>query len=323
MVIGYYVHHHGAGHLTRARLIAQGLRARGHDVVLLGSALGAGAGVGVVLPRDDTPAPFVDETADQAMHWAPRGHLGYTGRMGAVATWVLTHRPSVVVVDVSVEVATLVRVLGFPVVVVAQPGERTDAAHTLMFRCATAILAPWPPEAGPCPALSPFVDKVFCVGGICAPAATSPPEAPHLQVVLSGRDGWDTSSGASPVEHLGGHGRWTVVGGGHWVDGMASTLARARVVVSHGGQNAIADIAAAGTPAVVWPQHRPHAEQDHLGAELHRMGLATVVRGPRPDLEQWRSAVGRALAQPNSWPRWHTQGAVERAVAVIQDVARG
>ena len=59
MVIGYYVHHQGAGHLTRARVIASTLRARGADVELLGSDLRGTPGI--PLPRDDDGhAPFAD-----------------------------------------------------------------------------------------------------------------------------------------------------------------------------------------------------------------------------------------------------------------------
>ena len=50
------------------------------------------------------------------------------------------------VIDVSVEVATLLRLLGVPVVVVAMPGERVDAPHTLVYQLADHILAAWPQD---------------------------------------------------------------------------------------------------------------------------------------------------------------------------------
>ena len=48
------------------------------------------------------------------------------------------------VVDVSVEVAILVRLLGVPVVVMAMPGDRIDAPHDLVYQAADHILAAWP-----------------------------------------------------------------------------------------------------------------------------------------------------------------------------------
>ena len=66
--------------------------------------------------------------------------------MGLIAAWVTATKPNVMVVDVSVEVAMLVRLLGVPVVVMAMPGDRIDAAHDLVYQAADHILAAWPRE---------------------------------------------------------------------------------------------------------------------------------------------------------------------------------
>ncbi len=55
-------------------------------------------------------------------------------------------------------------------------------------------------------------------------------------------------------------------------------LQDADVVVTHGGQNALAEVAAARRPAVVVPQDRPYDEQRANAAALDRGGLA-LVRG--------------------------------------------
>ncbi len=65
----------------------------------------------------------------------------------AVAARVVAARPSLVVVDVSVEVTLLVRLLGVPVVVVAMQGDRDDRPHVAAYDAATALLAPWPRDA--------------------------------------------------------------------------------------------------------------------------------------------------------------------------------
>lgn len=322
MVIGYYVHHHGAGHLTRARVLAATLRSRGHDVVLLGSDLRGAPGV--TLPQDDDgPAPFEDPDASGALHWAPLRSAGYSARMEAIAAWVRACRPHAVVVDVSVEVTAFLRLLGVPTVVVAQPGDRDDEAHTLAYRCATAILAPWPPEAQPCPALRPFADKVTHTGGISGLAV--PRRKPNVGVVLTGR-GADVSSPLALVDRLRTQlpiTRWVEVGGSHWVNEVGSLLARAHVVVSHCGQNAIADIAALDIPAVLCPQARPHAEQDHLAAELSRLGLGVVVSPEGAAHLDWASVVASATQMPLQWGRWRTESAALRAADLIEGVAHG
>lgn len=328
MVIGYYVHHHGAGHLTRARVVASVLRARGAEVVLLGSDLRGAAGV--TLPRDnDGIEPFVDPQASGAVHWAPLGHPGFSARMQTIAAWVKDRKPSVVVVDVSVEVVTLLRLLGVPTVVVAQPGERADDAHTVAYRCATAIMAPWPAEADPCPALRPFADKVTHTGGISGLQVHQ--RTPQVGVVLTGRggehlghraEGKGALSKGRPgiVESLRGDlpgMTWVEAGGRKWIAEVGSLLARAQVVVSHCGQNAVADIAALDVPAVLCPQPRPHAEQEHLSAEISRLGLAQTATLHRGTPSDWSTIVERAIHSPTQWDRWHTVSAPTRAADII------
>src|SRR3712207_8569721 len=55
-------------------------------------------------------------------------------------------RPDVLVVDVSVEVALLARLLGVPVVLVAQRGRRDDDPHRRAYAAAAAVAAPWRSE---------------------------------------------------------------------------------------------------------------------------------------------------------------------------------
>ncbi len=85
--------------------------------------------------------------------------------MAAVAAWVEQARPSLVVVDVSVEVAVLVRAMGVPVVVAAMRGQRDDRAHTTAYDLADALLAPWP-AALPEPWPQRWLDKTWHVGAL-------------------------------------------------------------------------------------------------------------------------------------------------------------
>ena len=116
-MIGYYVHHHGRGHLARAGAVAARLRRAGRR-----AELAARAGRPTPSPagcrcRRTPPLPDpLDPTAGGTLHWAPldsprlpRPDAAPSPPGSAPAA------PRLVHVDVSVEVAALVRLLGVPV----------------------------------------------------------------------------------------------------------------------------------------------------------------------------------------------------------------
>ena len=92
-MIGYYVHHHGVGHMTRADSIS---RALDESVTVLSSRprpATHGAADWVDLPMDTGPMPATDPTAGSVVHWAPIGVTGLTDRMAAIATWIAETSP--------------------------------------------------------------------------------------------------------------------------------------------------------------------------------------------------------------------------------------
>lgn len=147
-MIGYYIHHHGHGHRTRASSICAHLRTpvTALSSVPLGTAADAFDDV-VLLPRDDLAIDTAQNpTAHDVLHWVPTHDDGLRERMHALGSWIAATRPSLLVVDVSVEVTLLARLYGIPVVVLAMPGERTDTAHTLAYSVADHLVAPWSQE---------------------------------------------------------------------------------------------------------------------------------------------------------------------------------
>ena len=150
-MIGYYVHHHGRGHLEMARCVAAWLT--GNVTGLSSLARPAGwPGQWLRLPRDDTAETAMEPAARGQLHWAPLGDQGLRDRMAAIAGWIQRAAPSVLVVDVSVEVTALARLMGVPVVSVVLPGRRGEPAHRFGHALAEALIAPWPaslpPESG-------------------------------------------------------------------------------------------------------------------------------------------------------------------------------
>lgn len=244
--------------------------------------------------------------------------------MRALAQWVADAQPEACVVDVSVEVAVFLRLLGVPVIVVALPGERTDAAHVLVHRVADHILAAWPAALNSPHWLLPHAGKTSYVGGISrfegrARATGTYDGAGTSKVLLLGGAGGGFGDATPQLQDV----TWRVIGGdgGPWIADPWAEICAADVVVSHAGQNSIADLAAAGRPAVIIPQPRPFGEQQATAEVLSRHGLA-ATSAQWPSRDSWPHLLRRARAVDTSrWRQWQVQGAAARAAHAIEATA--
>jgi hypothetical protein len=338
-VIGYYVHHQGRGHASRAVAIAGRL---GREVTGLSSSPRPDGWPGewIELPRDDEPAADLvagGAAADApgaggALHWAPLRHEGFRERSAAISAWIARARPATMVVDVSVEVALLARLHGVPVVSVVLPGERSDGPHRLGFGVSSALIAAWPPIATGMVSGLEATDAVRleAVGGISRkPPSTSARRSGatgRRVLVLAGAGGGGADARA--LERAGAETpdwHWDVVGGtsGRWIDDPWPLLVAADVVVAHAGQNAVSEIAAARRPALIVPEDRPHEEQRRTSGVLRRPEWPALVFERFPS-SGWPALLERAAAQDGAlWQGWNDGLGAERAAAVIRRVADG
>ncbi len=303
--IGYYVHHHGAGHRARAQAIAA---VSEWPVVLLGTEIGE---AGIDLADDRLSSAGFDGADAAAMrpaalHYAPLDHEGLRSRVAHITRWIATQRPALMVVDVSVEMAMLARLASVPVVYVRLNGDRSDAAHIDAFRGATALLAPfhrdleWPGTPGW------IRDKTCYLPGITAAAHGDPSQDNRILVVIgrggSPGDGERIARAALACPDM----QWRVVGPVTppiaqpanldlvgWVDDPAHEIACAGLIIGAAGDGLVSAVLAADRPFVCIPEDRPFGEQQATAIALGALGAAIMLEA-WPSAVQWPSLIRQA-----------------------------
>jgi len=300
-VIGWYVHNHGTGHRRRLEAVAPRL---GTPVTGMGSGAAAEGVPWLPLARDDTAAHPLDPSAGGALHWSPLGEPGMAARVRAVADWAHEHRARLLVVDVSVEMLLLGRLLGLPTATILMRGRREDRAHALAYDTAGLLLAPWPREShGPGP--QRWLDKTVWTGAFSRYDGRPPPSRLSCRgrrcvLLVVGAGGHEitpaqvvTAMVATPQWH------WHLVGDvasratsqvthhGHVTD-LWPLLHHVDVVAGPCGGALVAEVAAARVPFLALPQPRPFDEQHDQARALSQLGCA---------------AASATWPSPTSWPR--------------------
>ncbi|WP_137827015.1 glycosyltransferase, partial [Brevibacterium sp. 2SA] len=333
-MIGWYVHHHGHGHLRRMIAVLPHL----DDDVIVFSSLPrpsalptprSGSVTWVQLEPDTAPGVDpADPTAGGSLHWVPTNITGHAQRLATIAGY--APELTAMVVDVSCEVAMLSRLLGLRVVVVAQAGERTDVAHRRCFELAEAIIVPLPAPtvrtgqayAAAVPHAFRFSATTRFTGGISATRPV-PSEGARAGCLLLGSRGGSTLDGdAFAALRAGSRHSWSAVGldDATWTADILPRLRAARVVLSNAGLGAIADVMSARTPAIFVPQTRPFGEQDANGVLLRTLGFPVLAGSDvGPDLDD---VLAEAADREFPWEAWQIGGAAERAAEVIDGVSQ-
>lgn len=326
-VIGYYVHHQGSGHAHRALSISRSSRL---PITGLSSAPPPHGWAGDwVRLADDAGGDARQVTAGGRLHYVPERHPGLRDRMSTVADWIRRTDPALLVADVSVEVALLARLHGVSVVTMAMPGQRDDPAHRLGYDIAESIAAPWPAAAGALWSATPAdLAKACYLGAISrfSPARADRPPArtdwPRRQVVVLNGTGGAGPTPTDIARAAAATPGWDWIhldrAHGFWVEDPWPVLCSAAVVVSHAGQNAVAEIAAARRPAVVIPQPRPFAEQQTMAAALTALQLPALVRPCWPEPAAWPELLAAAAALDGAaWSRWNDGLGADRAAELL------
>lgn len=330
--VGYYVHHHGAGHGVRAAHIAQALRV---PVTLIGSQLPDPLPDGkhrLLLPGDTAPGITVDRL--DALHYAPLAVDGVRERMALLAQWFAGHWPCVLVVDVSVEIALFARLCAVPVVYVRQHGLRDDAAHRLAYESASALLAPYPAEMEALDTPPWLREKTTYSGWLSrfAGAPFAPLHAGRV-LIITGQGG--TGLSAALIEAVARHcpERQFRVAGGlqpgrptsnlHWlgrVPDPREEMRSAEIVIGSASDSLVGEAASLGCRYIAVAEDRPFDEQRLQARRLNELNAAIGLEHGWPQAPQWPALFAAALnLDPERWRGWADVEAAGRAARLIEE----
>lgn len=340
--IGYYVHHQGAGHWQRACGIADALE---RPCTLIGTfdvEQRAAAGRSLIDLPDDRIAGFEGRDGEferpRGLHYAPLGVPSVRARMAQIAGWIDACDPALMIVDVSVEIALLARLMSVPTVMVRLAGRRDDEPHLEAFRSAERLLAPFPPEFDD-PGLPPWIgDKTFFAGLLSSPPRlASRAEQADKIVVLFGRggQGGDLSVLAAAARTV-PDAQWHVLGpvAGRnaqappnlhlhgWVEPVDAHLVDAALVIGAAGDGTLASVAAHGKRFVCIPEPRPFDEQRVKAEALARTG-ALILRDTWASVADWGALVRAGMSlDPSVIARFANPDGLRRTADAIEALAR-
>ena len=320
-LIGWYVHHHGSGHAQRTKQLLRGLDARVHVLTSAPERFHDHPDVERVIALPDDAVPGDHQSACSTFHYTPMGVPVVQQRMQRIANWLANEQPSLLVVDLSVEVTLLARLFGVRTCVVRLHGRRDDTAHVQCFRSAERVLAPFPACMEDAHTPNWLRTKSRYLGGFSrfdrrgaldvAPARKQIGYAlpDPLVVVANGLGGASHALDYwTKVAHRHRDKQWLLIGKtpvttspslpeNLYLQGYVTDtypyLCAADVVVGSAGTNTVMEVAAARRPYVSLPEPRPFDEQLCKALTLERLGAAVVCR-QRPITTEWGNLLERA-----------------------------
>jgi predicted glycosyltransferase len=345
LTIGYYAHHHGRGHVQRAKLIAEAIP---HPVTVFSSApndMAFSSNVSFFRLPLDYDNNTVAESFDH-LHYAPLKVKGLRTRARKISKWFDIHWPCLLVVDVSVEIAALARLCSVPVIYVRQRGNRFDLAHELAYASASRLLAPYNKRLEQPGTPEKWQAKTDYVG-LISRYGTDPTTTLNQAVTVD-----QTTQIVSVIVGHGGTAinismlaeaacacpdwRWVVIGpvtGDKQQDippnlellGIVrdpkSWFAAADVIVGSGGDSLISEIADMKGRFVCIPDKRPFGEQHATAQALHLAGVAISIE-VWPSAYHWPAVLQKAVAlDPERWTKISDCNGAHRAATAILNVA--
>jgi len=343
--IGFYIHHHGSGHLMRAVTIALALK--GFPICFLGSNLKP---YHHLIPSEieciHLPADLPNENETSVpgkpltfLHYAPIGISGIRERNFLITETFKNSYPMLLVADVSVEVTMLARLCSVPAIVIRQHGNRTDLPHLLAYESAELIIAPFSESMAPADQ-DWIIKKTFYAGGFSKYTGISnqQPEKPgHIAIIL-GQGGssidvkfvnWLADCCKNHTFHVIGqlkdsdpnsneNGLTNI----HWhshLDEPAAVLSYCTVVIGNAGHNTVMEMADLNKRFICIPENRPFEEQQQKADFLSVNHHARVVQPADLRKLDWSAELTMAAQKLPYWLGVINKNATENIAAVIKD----
>jgi UDP-N-acetylglucosamine--N-acetylmuramyl-(pentapeptide) pyrophosphoryl-undecaprenol N-acetylglucosamine transferase len=327
-LVGLYIHDR-PGPVGRARAIVPRLTSR------------------VALFRSGAPDPLFDDIASVSVPPPPPHAVPVVdgcgdavlgpGLAARLSRWVEEEEPALLLVDGSLDVALLGRLIGVPVVPVRRPFAGVGAAAGAVHELAAAWLAPFPaalepvdtpPEIRRRTVHAGFVSRFEGrrLGQRAARRRIGVPEDARHVTVIAGSEGLsldaaaiETASAAASAWTFSVLGPCSGVDSASsrvrfegWCDDVFPHLVAADVVIASASCSAIADVAAAGRPLALVPGE--DAEGQVLAGALEELGAAVVLDG-WPSAIAWPALLADLLDLPTRPLRSLADGRASRRAA--------
>jgi len=344
--IGFYIHHHGSGHLMRALAIAAHLH---QTVIFLGSGLRdhqkcIPSQIQCIHLPPDVPDQDDHDYAEgpevDCLHYAPLNVKGIRRRNQIIGNFFATSYPLLLIVDVSVEITLLARLFGVPTIVIRQHGIRNDTAHLAAYQCASLLLAPYP-EKLRTKSIEWVDKKTFFSGGFSRYTGLERPFSytshDNYVAIITGKGG--TSIDLAFISHLASvcpDFHFQIVGDifaenyssanvvFHGICAKPETILNlCRIVVGNAGHNTVMEVADLGKSFICIPEARPFGEQLQKALLIKQFYGIPLVMPDALFTTNWQDLLKEAS---QSKPKWYDvineKGLPQIAIAINQVAAR-
>jgi hypothetical protein len=290
-MILYYANAQGSGHMNYARQFASSVP---NETIVASSKRYSNPEINYVQLPDDAVVNSNPKTTrceeSQFLHYTPTGIRNITERCKILIDQILEHRVRLVMVDVSVEVATLCRLASVPYAYRRMPGNRWDSAHMEAYRCALFLYAYYPQEFESPETPDWVVDKTLYAGFItdktynCKKSNNSsydeliviqgsggqsiyPEDLMHLHQQLP--DKRIVTLGKPHFEKLGS---WHEPKG--FVKDISPHISNRSLVIASCGSNMVSELMSMCKRFIAIPEERPFQEQEAICNRLEELELA-------------------------------------------------